>query len=79
MNADPTMYQYISDVVMKEMIKIKCPLPANEHESTKIHVGFTHEVCALRYAAGYVPRHLKKRVLKNKKTQHLALPSGSTR
>ena len=61
-SASPNFYQYITDVLFKTMIK--CHFPVNTvasqvHDVTPLDY---QESNALRYAAGYVPRPIRKRL-----------------
>ena len=71
--------QYIGDYVLKELAKICFQLSENK-DITKNHDALTYEERnGLRYAAGYVPRSLKKKLTKSahphKKDLLLCLPN----
>ena len=71
--------QYIGDYVLKELAKICFPLSENK-DITENHDALTYEERnGLRYAAGYVPRSLKKKLTKSahphKKDLLLCLPN----
>ena len=70
--------QYVGDYVLKELAKIHFPL--SETEKVVDHETLTYEERnGLRYAAGYVPRSLKKKLAKSanphKKDLMLCLPN----
>ena len=61
----PIFCQYVGDQVFKELIKLHCPLESSEATATA-HSALTYEeINAIRYAAGYVPRALKKKLTKS--------------
>ena len=63
--ACPIFYQYVTDIVFKEMIKKRyriMPVQSGTEESSLTY----EEINALRYAAGYVPRAVGKKLRKSK-------------
>ena len=60
----PIFYQFITDCLMRELIKEKFPLqfPGTEHGMRPLDYD---EKNALRYTAGYVMRAVKKKLLKS--------------
>ena len=58
-------FQYIGDYVFKEMIKLHFPLESAQGTATGPGALTNEETNALRYAAGYVPRALKKALSKS--------------
>lgn len=64
-------YQYVSDYVLKKLLKQHHPVPSTETQpiaccSQACSVGLTfEEKSGLCYAAGYVPRALKRKLLKS--------------
>ena len=58
--------QYVGDYVFKQMIKLHCPIESTESIPASPAAPLTYEAAnALRYAAGYVPRALKKALSKS--------------
>ena len=61
----PIFYQYIGHHVFKQLIKLHHPLESGEGMAVS-HPTLTYEETnALYYAAGYVPRALKKKLMKS--------------
>ena len=59
--AEPILYQYLTDRVMEMLIRIE--FPVTDCQDHKVAEGLdVEEKYALRYAAGYVVRALKKKV-----------------
>ena len=69
--ASPIFYQYITDAFLRSMIKEHFPITSsdNSREGSETVTLTYQEENALRYAAGYVTRHLLKTV------QRSALPN----
>ena len=59
--ASPTFFQYITDVIFKEMIKREFPLTSIDGGSNEAPLSYL-EKNALRYSAGYVTRNLRKQL-----------------
>lgn len=60
--ACPIFFQYVTDIIFKELVKSAFPIVAVE--SGVENAPLTYEVNALRYAAGYVPRAVRKKLRK---------------
>ena len=58
--ACPTLFQYLTDDFFRAMIRCHFPLRIQENQSCPEQKLSYNEKNALRYAAGYVMRHLKK-------------------
>ena len=58
--ASPIFYQYITDDIFKQLVKQKYPLPATSMEAHSLPPLDYQEQNAVRYAAGYVVRHLRQ-------------------
>ena len=59
----PMVYQYAGHLIFKELIKSRCTVT---DVSSCSNPGLTYsEYSALRYAAGYVPRALRKKVVRS--------------
>lgn len=58
----PIMYQYISTLVFKELIKEKFPAPPSPDTHSGPQCLTYEEKNALNYAAGYIPRALRKQL-----------------
>ena len=58
-------YQYVGDYMFKQLIKLHHPLHVSEFKGTDHSTPTYEEKNAIRYAAGYVPRSLKKKILKS--------------
>ena len=62
----PICVQYIGHYIFKQLLKIHCPLKTNCTEIFNAAMDITYEeINAIQYAAGYVPRALKKKVLRS--------------
>ena len=59
--ASPIFFQYISDLLFKELVKHKYPLPATTLSKPLPAMNY-EEHNAVRYAAGYVVRRLRQRL-----------------
>ena len=60
----PILYQYVTDVVFKEMIKQQYPIERTHSTASEAFLT-GDEVNALRYAAGYVPMALGRKLRKS--------------
>lgn len=61
--ACPIFYQYVTDRLFKVLIKLHFPVSVPAVNETSMENSLTYEeVNALRYAAGYVPRALRKKL-----------------
>ena len=60
----PILYQYVTDVVFKEMIKQQYPIERTHSTASEAFLT-GDEVNALQYAAGYVPRALGEKLRKS--------------
>ena len=70
----PIFYQYVTDVIFKELVKQQTPIDTARHgPHLEVPALDYQETNALRYAAGYVIRALKKRLLKGRRV--LSRPS----
>ena len=70
----PIFYQYVTDVIFKELVKQQTPIDTTRHgPHLEVPALDYQETNALRYAAGYVIRALKKRLLKGRRV--LSRPS----
>ena len=58
----PVLYQHLTDLVFKEMLHSKYFIVANDTEKASTGPLTCNELNALRYAAGYVCRHVGKRI-----------------
>ena len=58
----PIFYQYVTDVLFKEEVKRRFPVSTTATESSPLPALDYQERNAIRYAAGYVVRHLSKRL-----------------
>ena len=56
----PIFCQYVGNFVFKELIQIHHPLAESSQSNPPKHLTY-EEINALRYAAGYIPRALKKK------------------
>ena len=62
--ATPIFFQFVTDVMFKQLIKCHFPLNNDKSQAEKNEALTYEESNALRYAAGYVPRALRKRLEK---------------
>ena len=60
--ASPIFYQYITDLLFRDLVKRQYPLPARSEEPQSLPPLDYQEHNALRYAAGYVMRNLRQRL-----------------
>ena len=60
----PIFCQYIGNFVFKELIRLHHPIAESTESNSIQHLTY-EEINALRYAAGYIPRALKKKLLKS--------------
>ena len=60
----PIFYQYVTTAIFKEVIKHQFPINAETGPAKDLPALTYEESNALRYAAGYVPRALRKRLEK---------------
>ncbi len=61
--ASPIFYQYVTDVLFKELVKRQHPLPSSASQDVQPLPPLNYqEHNALRYAAGYVIRNLRQRL-----------------
>ena len=60
----PTFYQYITDVIFKELIKQQFPIKEVADKGGDCPLAF-EELNALTYAAGYIPRALRNKLNKS--------------
>ena len=60
--ASPIFYQYVTDVLFKEQVKQQYPLSESATKSSSLPLLDFQERNAIRYAAGYVVRHLCERL-----------------
>ena len=60
----PILYQYLTDAIFKERIKDKYHIRPAPENAEQLCLTF-EETNGLRYAAGYVPRALRKKLLKS--------------
>ena len=58
-------YQYVGDYIFKQMITLKYPLTNQETCVEESETLSYEELNGLRYAAGYVPRAIRKKVTKS--------------
>ena len=58
----PVLYQHLTDLVFKELLHLKYSIAANNTENAGVGPLTYNEVNALRYAAGYVCRHIRKKI-----------------
>lgn len=58
----PVLYQHLTDLVFKELLHLKYSVVAKDPENASTSPLTYNEVNALRYAAGYVCRHIRKKV-----------------
>jgi len=56
----PCFCQYVTNEVFKELIKLEFPVP-NEKNTLTVHSMTQIERNALRYVAGYIKKHYKRR------------------
>jgi len=62
--ACPIFFQHITTTIFNEKVRGKFPITATQLTSQEPSLSY-EEMTALRYAAGYIPRHLKKRLTKS--------------
>ena len=62
-NPTPTLYQHLTDIIFRELMKEHYVIPSSQ--SPTMEGVSTLEGNALRYAAGYVVRHICKKVKKS--------------
>ncbi len=65
--ASPIFYQYVTDVMFKELVKQHTPMDSATHhapDQSEVPALDCQETTALRYAAGYIIRALQKRLHK---------------
>lgn len=60
--ASPIFYQYITDEIFKQLVKQQYKLPAKTTEACSLPPLDYQEQNAVRYAAGYIVRHLRQRL-----------------
>ena len=58
-------YQYIGDYIFKQLIALKYPVTGGESCAERSETLSYEELNGLRYAAGYVPRAIRKKVTKS--------------
>ena len=61
-SSSPIFYQYLTDVMFKTMVKCHFPVEPVASEACDVPPLDYQESNALRYAAGYVPRAIRKRL-----------------
>jgi len=64
--ATPILYQHISDVIFRKHINDRNTVSATDTKLDAAPVITQREGNALRYAAGYVCRHLRKKIERSK-------------
>ena len=69
----PVLYQHLTDLVFKELLYLKYSIAANDTEHAGIGPLTYNEVNALRYPAGYVCRHIRKKIETSNPTAWLNL------
>ena len=63
----PIFYQYVTDSMFKDIVKQELPIPAQQVASSLDDLSLSsEEINTLRYVAGYVPRAVKKNLLKSR-------------
>ena len=58
----PVLYQHLTDIIFKELLREKYSVSANDRDSERPGPLTVNEVNVLRYVAGYVCRHLRKKI-----------------
>ena len=61
---DPTFYQYVVGVIFKQILKLHCQIVGSARTQEDCHLSY-EDKNAVRYAAGYVPRALAKKLRKS--------------
>ena len=59
------MYQRVGDAILEKVVKEKCPVSQSLCSTQQQPSITTQEMNALRYAAGYIPRALQKKLKKS--------------
>lgn len=60
---NPSFYQFVGHDIFKQLIRIRHPIVIREHSAPPALT--YHELNGLRYAAGYIPRMLRKKLVKS--------------
>lgn len=60
--ATPVMYQHVVDLIFEKLVYAKFQVSSSESDPTDIEPITENEANALRYAAGYVCRHLRRKL-----------------
>ena len=60
--ASPAFYQYVTDVIFKELIRRHCPVESCTTSTSRDTSLTNEEANAIRYAAGYTIRALRKKI-----------------
>lgn len=63
--AAPVFYQYVTDSLMDQLIKLRYPIASNPASEEELHLTY-EEQSAVRYAAGYTVRSLLKKAKRAK-------------
>lgn len=58
----PVLYQHLTDIIFQELLREKYSVSANDCDSERPGPLTVNEVNVLRYVAGYVCRHLRKKI-----------------
>ena len=58
----PVLYQHLTDLIFKELLHLKYSIAAEDTENSSTGPLTHNEINALRYAAGYACRHVRKKV-----------------
>ena len=61
-SGSPVLYQHLTDLVFKTLLHSKYSIMVNDTENISTTPLTYNEVNALRYAAGYVCRHIRKKI-----------------
>ena len=63
--SSPILCQYLGNLVFKELIALHHPQPGTDLHSSSPKALTSEEIYGLRYAAGYIPRTLRKKLPKS--------------
>ena len=77
-DAHPILWQRVGDSILKALIDKSFPVIRQEAAVKSAPIISHQEMNALRYAAGYVPRALRKKLIKSAGTSAVVVPLGCT-
>ena len=64
--ASPIFFQYVTDNIMKAVLKEKFPIPTHKEDPDSTGCLDYEEINALRYTAGYVVKSLLQKMKRSK-------------